>query len=60
LELGPHGHGVNGQLAALYGRHDDHFEKVPGLVGADDEPTVGVGAGIFDSKGMVDGVEGML
>jgi hypothetical protein len=40
-------------------QHDD-FEQVASAVRADDEPSVRVLTGIFDRKGMVDGVSDVL
>ena len=51
---------MNGELAPFGGRHDDHLQEIPSPVRADDQPAVGIGAGIFKSKGMVDGVEDVL
>lgn len=43
--------------------HHDDFQEVPGLVGSDDKPSVGLarvvgyGVGIFKGEHMVDGME---
>jgi len=46
---------MNGQLNVRGGQHND-LEQVARAVWADDEPAVGVFAGVFDEERMVDGV----
>lgn len=46
-----------GELAALGRDRDNHLRGIPGGVGADEQPTVGISAGVFECERMVDGVE---
>jgi hypothetical protein len=59
-EPGAHGHGVDREMGALDSRQDNHLKEVARAIGPDDEPTVGIFAGIFDDKSMIDGVEHIL
>lgn len=45
------------ELVALGSRQDDHLQEVARTIRPDDEPTVGIFAGIFDDQSMIDGVE---
>jgi hypothetical protein len=51
---------VDRELVALGSRQDDHLEEVARAIRPDDEPTVGIFAGIFDDQSMIDGVEDIL
>ena len=48
---------MNRDLNVFHGRQDNDLEKVGGTAGPNDQPTVGVFAGIFDGKRMVNRVE---
>jgi len=47
---------VDRELGALDGGQNDHLEQVAGPIRPDDQPTVGIFAGVFDSERMVDGM----
>jgi len=44
------------ELGVLHGHEYDDLKQVCGAVRSDDQPTVGVFAGVFDDKRMVNGV----
>jgi len=45
-----HRHRVNRELCAFHG---DHHEQVAGAIWADDEPSVGILTGVFQSERMI-------
>lgn len=48
------------ELGVLDGRQDDHLKQVARSIGPEDQPAVGIFAGVFDSERMVDGVIDVL
>lgn len=44
------------EASPLDRRQDDHLEQVASTIRPDDQPTVRIFAGVFDSECMVDGV----
>lgn len=51
---------MDGDLSALKSRQDDHLKEIPCGIRAEQKPAIGVVAGIFDSKGVIDGVENVI
>jgi hypothetical protein len=51
---------VDRELCVLDGHQDSHLKKVARPIGPDDQPAVGIFAGVFDSERMVDGVMDVL
>ncbi len=48
---------MNDPLVAFGGDEHDELEEVGGLIGSDDEPSVGILAEVVDDHGVVDRVE---
>jgi hypothetical protein len=51
-------HRVDRELVVLDGRQDNHLQEVAGAIRPDDEPAVGVFAGVFDGERMVEWRDG--
>jgi hypothetical protein len=45
-----HRHGVDRDLCVFGGDHDHDLEQVPSGVGADEQPSVGIFAGVFECE----------
>ena len=48
------------ELSVLDGHQHNHLQELAGALRPDDQPTVGIFAGVFDSERMVDGVMDVL
>jgi hypothetical protein len=51
---------VDRELTVLDGRQNNHLQEVAGPIGPNDQPAVGIFAGVFDGERMVDGVMDVL
>jgi DNA-directed RNA polymerase specialized sigma24 family protein len=51
---------VDRELGVLNRRQSNHVQEIAGAISTDDQPTVGIFAGVFDGERMVDGVMDVL